>query len=366
MNTQPLIALDLGSTHVACVVGRPSLSGSGYDVLGTGLAAYPHATSTWPCDPALLARAIDAALDEAARTTQLPDRASVALTHPELVHTRVTAQIALSDEPVSVRNRDLRRLSAQAISQSLPLDREVLLLQPLGYSGNGFEGVPDPRGLAATRLSGTFLLISMPLAVRRAVVQALDAAGLELQQLVYSAQAVHAACAPDAARLVVVDIGGACTDLALFSHGRLARTASIPWGGTTVVEAMVAAGRLTREQALAASLEGLSDAQLATLKQALEAFLSEDEAPDSILVTGRGALIDGLAEWIEMTTGINAAVGRSLRAKRHGELSRQVALTAAFGLLETALPAGFQALPAPRRLIEGFISRTRQILVEYF
>ena len=375
MSSRSVAALDLGGSKVACVVARPSADGTGFDVLGAGVASHQHADAAWPGDPAVLAEAIERALEQAAAGA-MPDLALVSLTHPGLLHTRVTVQIDLADEPIMVRSRDLKRIGAQAISQALPLDRDTLLLEPLGYSGNGFESVRDPRGLAATRLIGIFQLISMPLSVRRAVVQALELVGLEPDRIVYNLQAVAAVSDPMPARTLLVDIGGCSTDVAVCEHGCLSKTASVPWGGMMLVEQIARVCRITMDQALTISLEGLGSpkaevrrivaAQLGALKQALEEILRDEPAPELVVVTGRGALIDGVVEWIKTATQVTAVVGRSPRTKHVGDLGRQLALTPAFGLLEMAYHNSSEPLTGPRRLVESFIGRTRQVLVEYF
>ena len=386
MGVQPLVAIDLGSSKVACAVGKPLTNGAGggVELLGVGVAGYPTMMTTWPCEPALLAEAINQALEDA-KLMQLPDRALVALTHPDLFHRRVTAHIEVADEPITIRQRDLQRLREQAVSQALELDRAALLLEPLGYAGNGFDGVKDPRGLVATRVRGTFQLISVPIAVRRAVTQALDVVGLELDRLVYGLQAVVASCVEErlwSKRVLLIDVGGCCTDLAIMDAGRLSRSLSIPWGGAMVVDAVAKACRLTMDQALAVSLEGLSSQQpkvrqlvereLRLLQQQVHGLLKGEALPDLAIVTGRGALMDGLVEWVAQMTQINAVLGRSPRAKGLGDLNRQIAVSAALGLLELAVrtPTGgqtrIQGVRGSGRLLDRLLERTKYLLVEYF
>jgi len=414
MTTKPLVVLDIGSTKVACAVGRPRphllpicVDGPGRgrpteqaacELLGTGMASYPTLKATWPCDQALLARTIEQALEEA-RLDAWPDRAIVILTHPALSHRAVTAQLDLADEPVTIRGRDLERLHAQAVSQALELDREPLLLDALGYAGNGFDAAGDPRGLVATRVQGRFQLIGIPMAVKRAVLQALDVVGLELDRVVYSLQAVVAACLPVpglagqagveeswwSKRLLLVDLGGCCTDLALWDNGHLVRSTSIPWGGMTIVEAIATDARMTMDHALTASLEGLSsphpivrkvfNEQLRLVESSLRHLLEETAHPERAIVTGRGALIGGLVEWVEQISQTKAVLGRSPLTKGLGDLGRQMALTPSLGLLQRicqTTAASSHGAPSrvgirgSGRLLDRLLARTRHILVEYF
>lgn len=404
MKNRPLVAIDIGSTKIACVVatgpaplaamesyGLFQRGGRDFEIVGVGLVEYPSQASTWPCDSNVLARAIEQALEATGVTQPLQD-AVVALSHPQLLHTRVTARIDLASEPVTIHRRHLRRLDEQALSQALGIDWDPLLLQPLGYSGNGFDAVRDPRTLVATRLSGTFQLIGIPLAVRRVVTQALEAVGLEVEQLRYSLQAVAVSCVEESIRskrALLMDIGGCCTDLAILDQGHLARTMTIPWGGSIAAHTIAQECKVTWKEALAMSLEGPSSAkpkvrqimakQLMVLQKAAHELLRGEALPDHAVVTGRGALIDGVVEWVEMMSEVKSVLGRSPRASTFGDLSSQVGLSPVLGLLELAFrpsvgsPFSFsrgelvQRTPShPARLVDRLIDRTRRILVEYF
>ncbi|MBI3087983.1 MAG: hypothetical protein HYY91_03760 [Candidatus Omnitrophica bacterium] len=398
MSSTPVLAIDVGSTKVACVIGRPQASPSfalraserlSLDIMGAGLAEYAGAASGWPVDPPVLARALEQAL-EATRVADIPSRAVVSLTHPHLSHTTTQAQIDLADEPATIRNRDLQRLSRQAVSHILGVDRDVLQLIPLGYAGNGFEAAQDPRGLTATRLSGSFQLVSIPTAVTRAVVQALDAVGLEAERFLYSLQAVAAAALEghEPQRIVLLDIGGWCTDLAVVEQGRLCATRSLAWGAATVVEAVAQTCRLTSSQALAATLEGAGsrkphvretiERQLDTVQAGLRELLAEGPRIERMVVTGRGALIDGVVERLGRLLELKAVLGRSPRSQRFGDLATQVGLTAALGALQVAC----RTLPPPKgsdpfslrgqtplrfsNVINRLLDGTKTLLTEYF
>ncbi len=378
MKHKPIVALDLGSTKVACVVARPRSEGLGMDILGSGVARHPLPTTTWPCEPAVIGRTVERALEEADVMESL-DRAWVAVTHPALSHHRVAAQIELAAEPVPIRERVVQRLKAQATAQSLGIDRDVLLLEPLGYQGNGFDGAIDPRGLLATRLKGQFQLVAIPVAVRRAIVHGLEIAGLEAERVVYGVRASAAACfdgQASAQRVLLIDLGGCSTDLAVVEQGRITHSCTVPWGGATVIDAVAMACRLPLEQALAASLEGLAspkpeireilERELDVLHSGISALLQGVVPPDRAVVTGGGALIDGLVEWVERATGIPSVLGRSPHAQRFGDVARQVALTAALGLL---VPTASGQVPLPSRtprLLNRLFQGTKTVLTEYF
>ena len=169
MSLRPLIALDLGATKVACAIGLPHEQAAGFELMGTGLVPYPVTPESWLADPALVARTIEQALDATAVSADM-DRALVSISPPSLVSEQARVTIPLADEPITIRQRDLNRLHNAALNQVLSIDRDTLLVERLACAGNGFDGVRDPRGLPATRLTGSFHIVTMPTAVRRAAV----------------------------------------------------------------------------------------------------------------------------------------------------------------------------------------------------
>ncbi len=378
MTARPLIALDIGATKVACAIGLPHEHAPGFELLGASLVPYPSFSEVWLGDPLLVSRTIEQALEATAVQTEM-DRALVTASHPALASERARVAVALGDEPVPVRAQDLERLHAGALHQVLGVDRDALLVERLGCDGNGFTGVRDPRGLSATRLLGTVHVVTIPMAARRMLIQAVESAGLEVSRITYTLPATLAGLADDELRrqrVVIIDVGGLTTDLGLFVEGVLHAARVLPWGGMRLVSAIANELKVTMEQALAWSLEGAACRKPAVralveqhwdlLKPAIEQLLQEGPRPDAALVTGRGALLDGFAEWVERAAGIPTSVGRSARMSQAADLGRQVGLSAAIGLLELATQGDGRAALRSTHLFNRLIDRTRTILTEYF
>jgi cell division protein FtsA len=376
---QPLVALDIGSTKVACAIGLPHEREPGFELLGSSLVPSPTFPEAWLADLLMVSRTIEQALEAAAVRTDV-DRALVAVSHPLLTSERVRVAVPLGDEPVTVRAHDLERLHASALDQALGIDREPLLVERLDCAGNGFEGVRDPRGLSATRLVGTVHVITIPMAARRALIQAVEGAGFEVSRITYTLPSVLASLEDGTTRqrrTLLIDVGGLMADLGLFVEGILHAARIVPWGGLKLAAAIAKELKVTMDQALTWSLEGtacrkpavraLVEHHWATmLKPAIESLLQDVPRPDAALVTGRGALIDGFAEWAERATGIRTSVGRSARLAGAGDLARQVGVSPAIGLLELATQHPQRLSVRSPEFVTSLLDRTRTILTEYF
>ncbi len=379
MNRRPLVALDLGSTKVACAVGLAYEHAPGFEVLGSSLVPYPVLSDGWLSDPLMVGRVIEQALEGIAVPVDV-DRAIVGVSPPSTMSHVVRASVDLADEPVSVRSRDLERLQANALVQVLGVDREALLVERIGCDGNGFSGVRDPRGLPATRLVGQFLILTVPMACRRAVVQAVESAGLEVARLTSTVRAAMTNASDISSagqRVAFIDAGALTTTLALFVDGTLQAADIMPSGGLTLATSIAATLQATMDQAITWSLQGMTcrkaevrsliEQQRARLEQRLTALLADQPRPDAVLLAGRAALMDGYVEWVERTTHLPTSWCRNPRTSTVQDLSRQVGLSPAIGLLELAARSS-DGHPAPRAThpLNRLVDRTRAILTEYF
>jgi len=98
----------------------------------------------------------------------------------------------------------------------------------------------------------------------------------------------------------------------------------------------------------------------------LNEVLSDRPRPNAVFLSGRGSLLDGFAEWMERTTGVTVSMRRSNRTHQIGDLSRQLGLSSAIGLLEQTLRGSNLSGGRSARLFSRIIDRTKDILVEYF
>ncbi len=378
MRAASLVALDIGATKIACAVGRPCDPGPGFDLLGTSLLPFPALPDGSWSDPVVVGQVIEQAL-AAARVEEPPTEVLVGVAHPSATAERVQAAVPLADEPRTVRLRDLERLTESAVAQALATDREAVAVERLGVSGNGFAAVRNPVGLSATRLTGEFLVVTLPTAVRQAVVQAVEFAGLDVAQLTHTLEALWAALPVDWQRrrsLLLVEVGGRSTTAGLVVDGRWSAARTVSWGGVTIAEAIARELGVTPGQAAAWSLEGMGgqraevrsiiERHWQALREALPAVLEGQPAPEMTLVGGRGALMDGFTEWLEGITATRTAWARSERTKSLSDLSQQLGLAAAIGLVELATRRAPHAVPSSPRCLNRLLDRTRTLLTEYF
>jgi cell division ATPase FtsA len=175
---------------------------------------------------------------------------------------------------------------------------------------------------------------------------------------------------------LLVDVGGCCIDLAILERSRIVKSLTLDWGSMHIASDIAKEVRCPIEQAVTISLEGQSSPR-AIVKQVLEdrmnmlhngvhKFMEGETLPDSLFITGRGALIDGVAESIGNLMELKPVICKSLLSSRFSDLSNQIAISNAIGSLEIAFSNEKPSRPWPSGLVDGVIERTKTILIDYF
>ena len=140
---------------------------------------------------------------------------------------------------VSAKNREISREDIQrsldaARSVPIPTEFEVLHVLPREFVVDGQEGVADPLGMVGSRLEADVHVVTVPVATVQNLLNCVNRAGIEVIELVLEPLAAsEAVLTPDERELgiVLADIGGGTTEIAVWSGGTLAHTSVLPIGG---------------------------------------------------------------------------------------------------------------------------------------
>jgi cell division protein FtsA len=125
--------------------------------------------------------------------------------------------------------------AARAVS--VANDRRILHVLPRHFVVDGQEGVRDAVGMSGSRLEVETHIITGANTAIQNVVKVMHEAGLDVDDLVLQvlASAESVITEDEMERgVVVVDIGGGTTDVAVFAHGSILHSGVIPVGGNHV------------------------------------------------------------------------------------------------------------------------------------
>jgi cell division protein FtsA len=132
---------------------------------------------------------------------------------------------------------DISRAIEVARAIAIPANREVIHVIPRGYVVDGQEGIKNPIGMSGFRLEVETHIITGAVSSIHNLIKCVHKARVEIEDLVLeplaSSEAVLAEGETDLG-VVLVDIGGGTTDIAVFTDGAIWQTVVLPVGGNLV------------------------------------------------------------------------------------------------------------------------------------
>ncbi|GAA6733060.1 cell division protein FtsA [Thermus oshimai] len=283
-----IAGLDVGTSKVTTVIGELAPDGV-LDIIGESTVPSQGLKRGVVVNLERTTEAIRQSLFQAERVAGIKvERVVVGVGGPHLKG--VTSHgLAAIRRGHTIAEADVERAIEQA--KAYPLDGEMELLHalPLEYRVDGQEGIRDPVGMAGVRLEVDVHLVAAgrgPLAnLRRAV----EGAGLEVEAFVVQALASGlGVLLPEEENMTVLllDIGGGTTDVAVFKNGRLAHTAVLPLGGEHVTNDIAQLLKIPFEEAervkrkYGAALPELADPELVLEINQEGGTLGEVPAPE--------------------------------------------------------------------------------------
>jgi len=232
--TEHVVGLDVGTTKICAVIARPAAAG-GLDVVGVGTAPSRGLRRGVVVNIDSTVEAIKAAVAEAEQMAGVEVAgvyAGVAGGHIKGVNSRGVVAVSGKDREVS--EADVERVVEAARAINLPQDREIIHVLPQSFTVDDGDGVREPVGMSGVRLEVEVHIVTAAVTSVQNVVRSVNRAGLAVHDVVLEPLAsAEAVLHEDEKELgvLVIDIGGGTTDLALLRGGAVWHTAILPLGG---------------------------------------------------------------------------------------------------------------------------------------
>jgi cell division protein FtsA len=234
MAHRTIVGIDVGTTKVCTIVAQVQDNGR-TNILGVGL------TPSKGLDKGVVVN-IDDAVNAIATSVEKAERLSgyrigtafvgVAGRHISSLNSRGVVAVARTDHEIT-RN-DIARAVEAAQAVAIPTQREVIHVIPRAYVVDGHEGIRDPIGMSGFRLEVETHIVTGEVMAIQNLIKSVQKAGVEIDDLVLqplaSGEAVLTTDDKDRG-VVLVDIGGGTTDVAVFVQGGIWHTSVIPVGG---------------------------------------------------------------------------------------------------------------------------------------
>ena len=133
-----------------------------------------------------------------------------------------------------VTEPDIRRVVDQAKAINIPIDQEVIHILPQDFVIDDQDGVRDPLGMTGVRLEAKVHIVTGAISAIQNIVRCCNRCGLNVSDIVLEQIASsEAVLAPDEKEIgvILVDIGGGTTDMAIWHRGSIRHTHVLTLGG---------------------------------------------------------------------------------------------------------------------------------------
>ena len=345
-----VVGLDLGTTKIAAIVGRKNEFGK-IEILGVGKSESLGINRGVVVNIEQTVSSIKTAITIAA------DKAGVDIGEvivgiagqhiKSMQHRGMITRKSLDDE---VNQKDIDDLIDNMHRLVMSPGEEIIHVIPQEYIIDKESGIKNPIGHAGIRLEGNFHIITGQVAAVKNIFKCVDRAGYKTVDLHLEPLASADAVLSDEekeAGVILVDIGGGTTDVAIFHDSIIRHTAVIPFGGNIITEDLKEGCGIIRTQAeqlkvkfgsaLAQenqeneiiSIPGLRGRKhkeisvnflariiQARMQEILEFVLFEIKSSGlekklsaGIVITGGGSLLKHLSSLVMLETGMDCRIG---------------------------------------------------------
>jgi cell division protein FtsA len=266
-----VVGIDIGTTKVCTIVGE--VRDTDVYVLGAGIEPSHGVRKGAVTDVSALTAAISSSVHKAEKSSGYQvERAFVSIAGGHIESINSTGAVGVSNSR-GVQLGDLERAMDAAKAITLPHGREVLHVIPRNYTLDGQTGLRSPIGMLGFRLEVEAHIITAATQSVQNLAKCVKDAGVFVDRFILNPLAsgdVVLTPAERSAGVMVVDIGGGTTDLAIFIDGSVWHTAVIAVGGQHITNDIAAGLHLPAELAEAVKLKyGHSDPKAVSQ---LEAF----------------------------------------------------------------------------------------------
>lgn len=375
------IGLDVGTTKVRCVVGHVDGPQGTPTIIGVGEYVNTGMRKGTVVNLVNAASAIDKALEEAERMSGHEiHEATVSINGSHIVGISSRGVIAVGTGGHEITEDDLARVEEAATVVQLPANREILEVTPRSYQLDGQDNIKDPLGMTGVRLEVDAHVITALGPHLKNLLKACEMTETKVNNTIVAGLAAARAVVSDQQTengVLLVDIGGATTSIAVFEEGDLQHVAVLPVGSINITNDLAIglktdldiAEKVKLDHAIAAPsqrkdakstvsvkidkdshefatddidmiVEARLDELFELINKELKSIGRAAKLPGGVVFSGGGAQLRGIAEYAKQSLQISARLGKADEFSGVGDKVNNPAWSTALGLMLIDLEAG--------------------------
>lgn len=238
-----VVGLDIGTTKIACFVGRKNEHGK-IEILSMGKSESLGVKRGMVSNIEQTVNSIKLAISETVENTESNNALEINIVNvgiagqhiKSLQHRGIYTRPSNAEEISQV---DIDALIDDMYKLVMEPGEEIIHVLPQEYIVDNERGIKNPIGMAGVRLEANFHIITGRISAAKNIEKCVSKTGVEIEEMILEPLASAEAVLSDEekeAGVVLVDIGGGTTDVAIFHEGIIRHTAVIPFGGNSITE----------------------------------------------------------------------------------------------------------------------------------
>ena len=239
--SQIVVGLDIGTTKIACFVGRKNDHGK-IEIISMGKSESRGVMRGIVSNIGQTVESITAAIEQTESCKEGNLRIKnvyVGIAGQHIKSMQHRGIYSRKDRSGEISKKDVKAFIDQMYDEVMPPGEEIITVIPQEYIVDNEPDVKEPVGMAGVRLEANFHIITGQVSNVLNIRRCIELAGLHVKDIILEPIASADSVLSDdekEAGVVLVDIGGGTTDVAIFQGGLIRHTAVIPFGGNIITQ----------------------------------------------------------------------------------------------------------------------------------
>ncbi len=247
-----ITGLDIGTTKIGVIIAEVE-DDSQPKVIGVGTAPSEGLRKGVVVNVEKTVRSIENAVTQAEQMAGVKiDQVYVGIAGDHIRSYNGRGVVAVAGPDNEITEDDVRRVIDAAKAVVMPIDREIIHIIPQEFIVDDQRGIKDPLGMSGVRLETEVHIVTGAITSAQNICRSVERAGLNVRDLVLEPLASsYSVLSEDEKELgvVVMDMGGGTTDIAMFFEGCIRHTAVVALGGGNVTNDIALCLRTPVDQA---------------------------------------------------------------------------------------------------------------------
>jgi len=373
---QLVAAIDIGTTKIVALVGRVN-ENNRLEVLGMSKTVSKGVKRGVVLNIEETVNAIETTVAEAQKISGIKfEDVFVGIAGQHIKSIRTRGYINRDSYEDEITRDDISKLVTDMYKIPVEIGEAIIHVLPQNYIVDSETGVKNPIGMSGKRLEANFHIVIGQIASAKNIEKCINRVNLNVKQLILEPLASSDAVLTEdekEAGVVLVDIGGGTTDVAVYYDDIIRHTAVIPFGGNVItrdikegcsilarqaeslkVQFGSALGDLAQDDKVVTipgisgrdpkeiSFKSLAYIIQSRMEEIIDAVIYEiessgyiDKLSAGVVITGGGAMLRHLPQLVKFRTGMDVRIGypnEKLSSDKNEEVNQPMYATS-IGLL---------------------------------